>query len=199
MKTSKPISMTIRVNKGRDSNAKVPFYYVGGQTFVRLDDVISVLRTNRKKFYKGTEIGYLCKDQEKRLMAFFAISKVVSQILRTETSQARDMDEYKKILEHYEHHLKPSPVPGRYAVGKNINGDWVFVRLGDSGSFTTPVPCLAHRYETYKQAEACADFMDTEGWQVLDFWEFMSNEEQDLRELLRDNDADDGNENAIKL
>ena len=92
-------------------------------------------------------------------------------------------------------------MPPRYAVGRERNGKWEFFVKSENGKANfSDRPCMAKLYKTYRDASACADFLDGE-WDVLDWEDNMSEEERWLRELNMPMpfDADDGNENAIPV
>ena len=92
-------------------------------------------------------------------------------------------------------------VPPRYAVGREKNGEWMFyVDSKDEKPMYSDRPCMAKRYVNYRDASACADFLDGE-WHVLDMEYSMTEEERWVRELRMPMpfDADDGNENAIPI
>ena len=92
-------------------------------------------------------------------------------------------------------------IPARYAVGKENGKDWLFfVDSKDEKPMFSDRPCLAKRYVNYRDASACADFLDGE-WDVLDLEASMTEEERWVRELRMPMpfDADDGNEKAIPV
>ena len=91
---------------------------------------------------------------------------------------------------------------GRYAVGYYDNiGDWHFFQnmYKDHAIYTTK-PCRAKLYEAYRDASACADFLD-EDVSVLDFEENMSEEDRWQRELEMPMpyDWDEGNYESIPV
>ena len=75
-----------------------------------------------------------------------------------------------------------------------------FVKNKDGKDMFSDRPCMAKRYVNYRDARACADFLDGE-WDVLDMYANMSEEERWVRELRMPfpYDADEGNENAIPV
>ena len=92
-------------------------------------------------------------------------------------------------------------IPGRYAVGKEHNGEWMFfVDSKDEKPLFSDRPCMAKLYVNYRDADACADFLDGE-WDVLDMESAMTEEERWVRELRMPMpfDADEGNEKAIPV
>lgn len=92
--------------------------------------------------------------------------------------------------------------PGRYAVGYTDESEtWHFFKESiDGKTIYTVRPCEAKLYKNYRDASACADFVD-ESADVLDWEDNLTEEERWQRELLMPfpYDADDGNENAIPV
>lgn len=99
---------------------------------------------------------------------------------------------------------KPRQMPGRYAVGKEENGKWTFYMgsCENSNALFTQQPCKAFLYKTYRDASACADFLDEDGeWLVLDWSENLSEEQRWQRDLFMPfpYDADEGNIDSIPV
>ena len=89
-----------------------------------------------------------------------------------------------------------------YAVGKEKDGHWTFYSDSkDDKVYFTDRPCKAKLYTTYRDASACADFIDGDGWDVIDFYDSMTEEERWQRELYLPfpYDADEGFENSIPV
>ena len=92
--------------------------------------------------------------------------------------------------------------PKRYAVGYSDEKDtWHFYVATNNGKdIFSEKPCEAKMYATYRDASACADFLDKDA-DVLDFEVNMPEEDRWLRELNMPMpyDADEGNENSIPV
>ena len=92
--------------------------------------------------------------------------------------------------------------PKRYAVGfYDKEGKWHFyVTTNNEKAIYSEKPCEAKMYETYRDASACADFLDEDA-DVLDFEANMPEEDRWLRELNMPMpyDADEGNEKSIPV
>ena len=92
-------------------------------------------------------------------------------------------------------------IPPRYAVGREHDKKWMFyVDSKDEKPMFSDRPCMAKLYVNYRDARACADFLDGE-WDVLDWESNMTEEERWVRELRMPMpfDADEGNENSIPV
>ena len=93
-------------------------------------------------------------------------------------------------------------VPGRYAVGRQKEDGWEFI-AGNVGEvpLMTRKPCTAQLFAAYRDASAYADFLDEDGWQVLDWEENMTEENRWLRDLRMPfpYDMDEGMENALPV
>lgn len=91
-------------------------------------------------------------------------------------------------------------VPGRYAVGRKKDNEWEFI-AGNIGEvpLMTRKPHVAQLFKAYRDASAYADFLDEDGWVVLDWEENMTEEDRWVRELRMPfpYDLDDGFENSV--
>lgn len=97
---------------------------------------------------------------------------------------------------------EPEEIPGRYAVGREKEDGWEFI-AGNIGEvpLMTRKPCVAQLFAAYRDASAYVDFLDEDGWQVLDWEENMTEENRWLRELRMPfpYDLDEGSENALPV
>ena len=95
-------------------------------------------------------------------------------------------------------------VPGRYAVGYKDGNGWHFYAgaRNDHSPVTTDRPCEAKLYDAYRGASACADFIDDDhDWQVLDWYENLTEEERWRRTITMPfpYDLDEGCEDSTIL
>ena len=90
-------------------------------------------------------------------------------------------------------------IPGRYAVAwpNGIGYKFYAGQNEDKQSLFTNDHNQAKLYVTYRDASACADFMDDHDCCVLDMHSFLSEADRFRRELLIPYDADEGNEEAV--
>ena len=192
--------MTVRKNTG----SGIPLYYIADETFVRLNDVLQLCADLKKKFEKGTEKGFIDPDEHSRISASYALTKLQTQLYKNETEKADSVDEHKQIIESRSGKNRKPKIPARYAVGRKYDTDnnyWMFYLGVENGKpIFTNMPCKGIMYKSYKEAEACADFMDDDGWEVCDMYEYMSTENRFCRQLLcAPEEYDVGNENAVRL
>lgn len=92
--------------------------------------------------------------------------------------------------------------PGRYAIGREVNGEWIFyVDTKDGETTFSNKPCRAKLYKSYRSACAVADFIDDNHWDILDWIDNMSEEERWIRDLRMPCpfDDDEGNEESIPV
>jgi hypothetical protein len=125
-----------------------------------------------------------------------------------------DNEEFRKILDRMEARvcknaflnmpksIEIDGVPPRYAVGHEDAEDvWTFFAGSEDGEpeFEDRI-CKAARFVNYRDARACADFLDGD-WDVLDLEEILTEEERWVRELRMPMpyDADEGNWDAIPV
>ena len=186
------------------TGSSIPLYYIADETFVRLDDVLQLCADLKKKFEKGTERGFIDPDEHGRLSASYALTKLQTQLYKNETEKAKDVDEVKKIITSHSGKNRKPVIPARYAVGRKYDTDndyWMFyLGMEDGKPIFTNIPCKGIIYASYKEAEACADFMDEDGWEVCDMYSYMSTENRLRRQLLCEpEEYDVGNENALRL
>ena len=191
---------TVRTNTG----SGIPLIYIADETFVRLNDVLQLCSDLKKKFEKGTEKGFIDPDEKSRISAVYALTKLQTQLYKNETEKATSIEEHKQIIEARSGKNRKPVIPARYAVGKKYDTDndyWMFFIGIENGTPTfTNMPCKGIKYASYKEAEACADFMDDDGWEVCDMYDYMSAERRLARQLLcAPEEYDVGNENAIRL
>ena len=200
--TMDKIEAKIRERGYQKVESKIKTYHIGKEVVVRLDDVLELARIEGKKFREGTERGYISKTEEEKMSAYLALNRFRAQLMTGELCVANDFDEHKRILEEHRDR-KPVEIPGRYAVGRKYdeeNDYWMFFVESKDGKPTfTNRPCMAKLYKRYKDAEACADFMDEDGWEVCDMWEMMSPDDRLFRGVFCDTSDDECNENAIRL
>ena len=192
------IPFQFRKNTGKG----VDLYYVGDDTFVRLDDVLELISTMKYKYKEGTEKGYINPNEEGRISAFVALNHLQVELFRNETDKTETIDERKKVIEkHSGKNRKKPTVPGRYAVGKRYSGDYYMFYTGDKDGIPmfSNRPCAAKCYMAYREASAVADFLDDSEWEVLDMFEALSPEQRMSRGLFGEIDWDEGNEKAIRL
>ena len=179
-------------------------YQIGNEIIVRLDDVLELARVMKEKYEEGTEPGYICKTDEEKIYSYLALNHLQVQLLSNQLNKAESIEEHKQIItEHAGKNKKKLVVPSRYAVGRLYDkekGYWMFfVSSENEKPVFTNRPCMAKKYQSYKQAEACRDFLDDGDWDVVDMWESLSNDEKLIRGIFGETDWDDGNEKAIKL
>lgn len=184
--------------------SKINTYKIGNEIVVRLDDVLELCRVMKDKYRKGTEVGYLCDDEKAKIHAFLALNHLQTVLLSDELSKVDSIDDHKRIIaEHSGKNKKPLEIPKRYAVGRKYDDEndyWMFYLATVDGKPTfTNRPCMAMKYNSYKQAEACRDFLDDGDWDVIDMWNALTESEQIKRQIFGDTEWDDGNENAIRL
>ena len=187
----------------KNTGSGIPLYYVGEETFVRLNDVLQLCTDLKKKFEKGTEKGFIDPNEKSRISACYALTKLQTQLYKNETEKAKSVDEHKRIIESHSGKNRKPKVCGRYAVARKYdteNDYWMFfVNSEDEKPTFSNRPCMAKLYNSYKEAEACADFMDDSGWEVVDMFEYLSPEQRMCRCILGETSWDDGNENAVRL
>lgn len=93
-------------------------------------------------------------------------------------------------------------IPGRYAVGRENKDGWEFI-AGTNGDIPllTRNPGIVQLFVAYRDASAYVDFLDEEGWRVIDWENAMTEEKRWIRDLRTPfpYDLDDGLENAIPV
>ena len=187
----------------RNTGKGVDLYYVGDDTFVRLDDVLELISTMKYKYKEGTEKGYINSNREGRIAAFVALNHLQTKLYQNETDKTETIEERKKVIEKHsgKNRKKKPTVPGRYAVGKRYDGDYYMFYTGDQDGIPmfSNRPCVAKCYMAYRDASAVADFLDDSDWEVLDMFEALSPEQRLNRGIFGEIDWDEGNENAVRL
>ena len=154
----------------------IPLYRYNGETYCRMIDVMKVIH---HEFFETDDKNI--QDMLDRMQMRVAKNDLLG-------------NEKPKVL-------ADKKMPTRYAVGKETNGKWLYYVESKDGKPTySDCPCMAKQYVNYRDASACADFLDGK-WDVLDMEKAMTEEERWLRDLLMPMpfDADDGNECAIPI
>lgn len=112
------------------------------------------------------------------------------------------LDDAKKPTDIGGEEPEPENIPGRYAVGREKPDGWEFI-AGNVGEvpLMTRKPCAAQLFVAYRDASAYVDFLEEDGWQVLDWEDNMTEEDRWLRELRTPfpYDLDDGFEDALPV
>ena len=164
----------------------IDLYKIGDERYVKMIDVLKMIH---HEFFetKNKEFRNILDRMEMRLTKNdFAMPKAKKPIeINAEPPKEEQLD-----------------YPGRYAVGREINGEWVFYSDTKDGDVTiSKRPCKAKLYKTYRDARAVADFIDDNEWDVLDWFDNMTEEERWVRELRIPfpYDADEGLENSIPV
>lgn len=157
----------------------VPLYKVNGETYCRMIDVIKLIHH---------EI-YETEDKDIRRV----LDRMEMRIAKNDFI-LKDAVKPTELVKKKQH--------GRYAVGYYDNlGEWHFFQnMYKDHAIYTRKPCQAKLYEAYRDASACADFLD-EDVSVLDFEENMTEEDRWQRELEMPMpfDWDEGNEESIPV
>lgn len=155
----------------------IPLFKVDGETYCKMIDVIRMIHHE----YFETESKEL-----KTVLDRMEMRVAKNSFLHKDAVQPKVLSEEERI--------------GRYAVGYyDENGTWHFyVKTENDESVYSTKPCKAKLFYTYRDASACADFVDEDA-DVLDFEENMTEEQRWQRELTLPYDADEGNEKSIPV
>ena len=157
----------------------IPLYKFNGETYCKLIDVVKLI--HHESYEADNEL----------------FQRILDRMEMRITKNDFLLPDVKKPEK-----LQQDKFPGRYAVGRERDGKWVYyAESKDDKILFTDRPCMAQMYTTYRDASACADFIDGEDWAVLDFYDSMSEEDRWQRELRLPfpYDADEGNENSIPV
>ena len=155
----------------------LPLYRVNGETYCKMIDVIRLIHHE----YFETDDKNL-----QRILDRMEMRVAKNDFLLKDATKPQVISEDKKY--------------GRYAVGYyDENGAWHFYKeTVDGKDIYSTKPCEAKLFYTFRDASACADFIDTQA-DVLDFETNMTEEQRWQRELTLPYDADEGNETSIPV
>ena len=179
-------------------------YTIMGSEYVRLDELNALIREMKQKTREGTEPGYMCEDEGKRISAYLALNHL-SVVLNKEKAQVdrmmktlRDATGLLKLRKQIkqeadEKEEKPEEedamLPGRYTLWSGVtNGgpakDAVcFVKWEDGQPVYSNHPCVAMWFVDEDVAEKTAAKLG-DGWEVVDMWPVMTKEQRLLRAIF---------------
>lgn len=165
----------------------IDLYKVGENTLCNMMDVLKMIHHEAWET-ENPEIRDVLDRMEMRLTKNDFILRDVKKPIEIEGAKLPEK--------------KKEKIPGRYAVGREKEDGWEFI-AGYVGEvpLMTRRPCTARLFEAYRDADAYVDFLDEEGWQVLDWEENMTEEDRWLRDLRMPfpYDLDEGFENALPV
>ena len=163
----------------------IHLYKHNDELYCKAVDVINLIHHElfEHKYYEKLDIDHILDRIEARIMK--------NALVMPDAEPATDITEQ----------IAEPECPGRYGVGKEENGNWIFYS-GSKANYPqfTDRPCEAKLYVNYRDAFACADFIDGE-WDVLDFYDNWTEEQRHVRDMTLPfpYDADDGNYQAIPI
>lgn len=162
-------------------------YQFENDTYVKLDDVLKLASEMKLRIAMKKDKDYKKRNEKECSSALLALVKLQLRLVGEDDEQ----DEMPQI-------------PSRYAVGKCYNEEkgyhMFYVGDEDGKPIFTNRPCKAKGYKRRKQAEAVADFLDDGDWEVFDMWDYMTDEQQTIRQCFCNTDEDDeGDEPIIRL
>lgn len=156
------------------------------------------------KYFKTTGIELFKLNGDNYCRMIDVLKLIQHEILETDDKSVKDLLDRMQMRVTKNAFICPPKnevegTPRRYAVGRCKNDRYEFYVDSKNGEpFFTGKPCIAKLYMNYRDARACADFLDGD-WDVLDWEANMTEEERWVRWLRIPYDADEGNENAIPV
>lgn len=164
----------------KDAGRGITLYRIGGETFLSLPELMSLIKTEKKLVMEGTEHGYINPDREQRISAMLALNHLQTVILRNRLDNAHTPDEIREVSMEARKH---KTCPGRYVLERIYpeDGHPVFFAGYKAGkTILAGSPEEARKFITRKAAETAIDMIDYGGdeWEVADSYDTMTAEDR---------------------